>query len=120
MINRLIFWCHSREGGNLCLIKFIEMKNEYFVYILASKKNGTLYLGVTSDIKRRVGEHKSGAIDGFTKKYYIKMLVDFEVHNNDDEAIMREKRLKKWNREWKIRLIEEMNPEWNDLYEDLF
>ena len=96
------------------------MQNQYYVYILASKKNGTLYIGVTNNLKRRVGEHKSGIVEGFTKKYILNRLVYFEIHNDINGAILREKRLKKWNRNWKIRLIEEMNPEWNDLYDDLF
>lgn len=95
------------------------MQKQYYLYILSSKRNGTLYIGTTNDIIRRVGEHKLKLIDGFTKKYSIKMLAYFEIHNNISEAILREKRLKKWNREWKISLIEKMNPEWNDLYEDL-
>ncbi len=96
------------------------MSNQYYVYILASKKNGTLYIGVTNDMMRRVGEHKAGMIEGFTTKYKINKLVYFEAYKNINEAILREKRLKKWNRHWKIKLIEEMNPEWNDLYDDLF
>ena len=96
------------------------MQNQYYVYIIASKRNGTLYIGVTNNLKRRVGEHKSAVIEGFTKKYNLNKLVYFEIHNDINEAILREKRLKKWNRNWKIRLIEEINPEWNDLYEDLF
>jgi putative endonuclease len=96
------------------------MQNHYYIYILASKRNGTHYIGVTNDLKRRVGVHKSAVIDGFTKKYNLNRLVYFEIHNDINEAIKREKRLKKWNRNWKIRLIQEINPEWNDLYEDLF
>jgi len=96
------------------------MQNHYYIYILASKRNGTLYIGVTNNLKRRVGEHKSAVIEGFTKKYNLNRLVYFEIHADINEAILREKRLKKWNRKWKIRLIEEINPEWNDLYEDLF
>jgi len=96
------------------------MINQYYVYILANKKNGTLYIGVTNDLMRRIGEHKSGFIEGFTKKYNIKNLVYFEIYNTINEAIIREKRLKMWNRDWKISLIEKMNPDWNDLYNDLF
>ncbi|MHB9039459.1 MAG: GIY-YIG nuclease family protein [Melioribacteraceae bacterium] len=91
---------------------------QYYVYILSSKRNGTLYIGVTNDLKRRVYEHKNGLIDGFTKKYSIKNLVYYEQTNDIHEAILREKRLKKWNRSWKIKLIEEMNPDWKDLSED--
>jgi putative endonuclease len=96
------------------------MSNHYYVYILSSKKNGTLYVGVTNDLMRRVGEHKLGLIEGFTNKYKINNLVYFETYNDINEAILREKRIKKWNRNWKIKIIEEMNPEWNDLYDDLF
>jgi len=88
----------------------------YFVYILASKKNGTLYIGVTNDLVRRVYEHKEGVIDGFTKKYNVKKLVYYEIHNDIRNAIQREKQIKKWYRKWKIELIEKNNPEWNDLY----
>ena len=89
------------------------------VYILASKRNGTLYVGVTSDLIRRIWQHKSDEIEGFTKKYGVHTLVYFESHESMDDAILREKRLKKWNRDWKIRLIEESNPNWSDLYEDI-
>lgn len=90
------------------------------MYILSSKKNGTLYVGVTNDLMRRIGEHKLGLIEGFTNKYKINKIVYFETYTNINEAILREKRIKKWNRNWKIKLIEEMNSESNDLYEDLF
>jgi len=86
------------------------------VYILASKRNGTLYIGVTSDLVRRVWEHKNNLVDGFTQKYDIHRLVYYELHMDMEEAILREKRLKKWRRAWKIELIEEMNPEWLDLW----
>ena len=89
------------------------------VYILASKPNGTLYIGVTSDLARRVWEHKSDAIDGFTKKYGVHSLVYYEMHDTMPDAILREKQLKHWNRAWKIKLIAEMNPEWRDLYEGI-
>ncbi len=89
----------------------------YFVYILASKRNGTLYIGVTSDLKRRVWEHKNKIIKGFTEKYGVDKLVYYEETNNADSAITREKQLKKWKRKWKIRLIEESNKEWEDLDE---
>ncbi|MHB1687169.1 MAG: GIY-YIG nuclease family protein [Ignavibacteriaceae bacterium] len=92
---------------------------QYYIYILASKKNGTLYIGVTNDLIRRVCEHKEGITEGFTKKYNIKLLVYFEVHSDINEAIKREKALKKWYRKWKIELIEKNNPEWKDLYEEL-
>ena len=85
------------------------------VYILASKPNGTLYVGVTSDLARRIEAHQSGTADGFTKQYGVKTLVYFELHANMYEAIQREKKIKKWNRAWKINLIEKMNPEWRDI-----
>ncbi|MEX2452065.1 MAG: GIY-YIG nuclease family protein [Rhodospirillales bacterium] len=89
------------------------------VYILASGRNGTLYVGVTSDLVRRVWEHRSDAVDGFTKRYGVHQLVYAEFHTTMEEAILREKRLKKWRRAWKIRLIQEANSEWRDLYETL-
>jgi putative endonuclease len=92
---------------------------DYFVYILASEKNGTLYVGVTSNLVKRVFEHKGGLIDGFTKEYNVKRLVYFEQTNNIISAIAREKQLKKWNRSWKIKLIEKDNMQWRDLYLDL-
>jgi putative endonuclease len=92
---------------------------KYCVYILASKRNGTLYIGVTSDLKRRVRQHKNGALEGFTKKYHVHMLVYYECGESIKAAIAREKQLKKWNRKWKLRLIERENPGWNDLYEEL-
>jgi len=83
--------------------------------MLASKRNGTVYIGVTSDLVKRLHQHKRGAIEGFTAKYSVHSLVWYEVHENMESAIMREKRMKKWNRSWKLRLIEEANPDWNDL-----
>jgi len=91
----------------------------YFVYILSSGRNGTLYIGVTSNLVKRIWEHKNQLIDGFTKKYEIHHLVYYEIHENPESAIIREKQIKKWNRLWKIRLIEEKNPEWKDLYQDI-
>ena len=91
----------------------------YYVYILASKRNGTLYIGVTNDLIRRVYEHKNDLINGFAKKYKVHMLVYYEHTNDIYSAIQREKRLKKWERKWKIELIETMNPDWHDLYEEL-
>ena len=87
----------------------------YSVYIMASKKNGTLYIGVTSDLPSRVMQHKNGANEGFTKNYNVKTLVWFENFGEIDRAIQREKTMKKWPRQWKINLIELKNPEWNDL-----
>ncbi|MEA0970596.1 GIY-YIG nuclease family protein [Candidatus Megaera venefica] len=93
------------------------MNNSYWVYILASKRNGTLYVGVTGDLSRRIYEHKENLNDGFTKKYNINQLIYIEEFQDIIEAIHREKCLKKWNRAWKLRLIEEQNPDWRDLYE---
>ena len=98
---------------------FIIKMKQYSVYILASNKNGTLYIGMTNDLRRRVYEHKNHFIDGFTQKYNVDRLVYFEMTNDPQSAILREKRLKKWKRQWKIDLIEQMNPEWKDLYFEL-
>ena len=95
------------------------MGKNYYVYIIASKRNGTLYTGVTNDLKKRVYEHKNDLVKGFTKKYKIHKLVYFELHKDINYAIMREKRIKKWNRKWKLNLIEELNPYWDDLYNNL-
>ena len=89
----------------------------YFVYILASRRNGTLYVGVTNDVMRRTWQHKNDLVEGFTKKYGVHILVWFEMHGDIRDAIAREKRLKRWNRAWKIKLIEESNSGWNDLYD---
>jgi putative endonuclease len=91
----------------------------FFVYIMASQRNGTLYIGVTSDIIKRVWEHKAKVIDGFTKKYDIGLLVYYGCFEDVERAIRREKRLKKYSRQWKMNLIEEKNPQWHDLYESL-
>ena len=96
------------------------METGGFIYIMASQRNGTLYIGVTSDLPGRVWQHKEGAADGFTKKYGCKMLVWFEQHGDIESAIVREQQMKEWQRLWKLRVIEEMNPEWNDLYDGLF
>ena len=92
---------------------------QYFVYILASRRNGTLYIGVTNNLIRRVYEHKNELMPSFTEKYGIHTLVYYEVTENIESAIVREKRLKKWNRDWKIQLIEKKNPQWNDLYDEI-
>jgi putative endonuclease len=89
------------------------------VYILASERNGTLYVGVTNDLARRVWEHKSDAVDGFTRWYGVHRLVYAEFHETMPLAILREKQLKKWRRAWKIELIEQANPEWRELYEEI-
>lgn len=90
--------------------------NTYFIYILASKKNGTLYVGVTNNLKRRVFEHKNNLIEGFSSKYNIHNLVYYEQTTDIKSAIEREKHIKKWNRKWKLELIEKNNSEWRDLY----
>lgn len=95
------------------------MDRSYYVYILASKRNGVLYIGMTNDLARRVFEHKQGTVKGFAKKYHIDKLVYYEQTIDVNEAIMREKRLKKWKRNWKIQLIEQQNPEWKDLYDSI-
>ncbi len=89
------------------------------VYMMASNRNGTLYIGVTSDLIARVWQHKNNVVEGFTKKYETHQLVWYEPHENMESAITREKALKKWNRIWKLRLIEQINPEWQDLYHQL-
>ena len=89
----------------------------FFVYMLASKRNGTLYIGVTSDLIRRVYEHRIKAVPGFTKRYRVDRLVYFEIFDDATSAITREKRVKKWRRDWKIALIEAENPDWRDLFE---
>lgn len=91
----------------------------FYVYILASQRNGTLYTGVTSDLVKRVYEHKSKSANGFTQKYDVDQLVYFEKYAMAEEAITREKRIKEWKRAWKLELIEEDNPEWRDLYADI-
>ncbi len=92
---------------------------KYYVYILTNKKHGTLYIGITSDLIKRTWEHKQKLVSGFTQKYNIDKLVYYEEHNDVSFAIQGEKRLKKWNRSWKIKIIEEQNLEWKDLYYDI-
>lgn len=95
------------------------MERTYWVYMLASARNGTLYIGVTNDLARRVYEHKTRATGGFTARYGVTMLVWSEEHHDINEAIAREKMLKRWRRAWKLDLIESANPDWRDLYLDL-
>ena len=92
---------------------------QYYVYIMASKRNGTLYIGVTGNLLKRVYEHKNDLTAGFTKKYQVHRLVYHEVHIDIQQAITREKQMKKWRRQWKIELIENTNPTWTDLYDVL-
>jgi putative endonuclease len=91
----------------------------YYVYILAGRKDGATYVGITNDLVRRIYEHKTKAVRGFTSKYNITRLVSFEIYDDPLSAISREKELKKWKRSWKIELIEARNPEWQDLYESI-
>ena len=106
---------------HICVIVFTVNSNlnvrtvvKYFVYILASKRNGTLYIGVTNKLERRVYEHKNNIVKGFTSKYSVHQLVYYEETNDIYAALQREKQLKKWNRKWKLALIEKINPDWND------
>ena len=95
------------------------MERQPTLYIMASKPNGTLYIGATSDLVKRVWEHKNNSVDGFTNKYEVHRLVYYELHGDMLSAITREKQLKKWNRAWKLELIEEKNPEWKDLWDEI-
>ena len=91
----------------------------FYVYLLANRRNGTLYIGMTGDLAKRVWMHRVGALPGFTKQYGTKMLVWYEQHETRESAFVRERQIKKWNRAWKLRLIEQMNPLWRDLYDDI-
>ena len=95
------------------------MEKNFYVYILASQRNSTLYIGVTSDLIKRIWEHRNKLVEGFSKKYNVSQLVYYECFQDAEHAIKREKRLKKYNRKWKTDLIEKTNPRWKDLYEDL-
>ena len=95
------------------------MNKQPAVYFLASKRNGTLYVGVTSDLVKRIWEHKNNMLAGFSKRYNVHQLVWHELHDNMESAILREKRLKDWKRAWKLRLIESINPDWHDLYNSI-
>jgi putative endonuclease len=95
------------------------MSKTYYVYMLANRRNGTLYLGVTNNLSRRVYEHKTKSVKGFTSRYGVHMLVWYETYEEIDDAIGREKSLKKWERAWKLKLIEDFNPTWRDLYYEL-
>jgi putative endonuclease len=92
---------------------------QYYVYILASKRNGTLYVGFSDNLIGRVYQHKNGLAEGFTKRYRIKILVYYEQADSKEGALLREKQIKEWHRKWKLELIEKFNPEWKDLYDDL-
>jgi len=93
--------------------------DHYYVYILTNKPNGTLYIGITNNLNRRIWEHKNDLVDGFSSKYRIHRLVWYEEATSPLAAITREKQIKKWNRSWKVRIIEEMNPDWDDLYDSI-
>ncbi|HET7569233.1 MAG TPA: GIY-YIG nuclease family protein [Gammaproteobacteria bacterium] len=95
------------------------MTKQFAVYMLASARNGTLYIGVTSDLVKRIWQHKEKVLEGFTADHDVSRLVYFEMHRDAEAAIQREKQIKKWKRDWKLRLIEENNPQWEDLYEDI-
>ncbi len=97
----------------------VEVNKLFYVYILASKRNGTLYIGITSDLLKRTYKHKNKMLKGFSEKYGVDKLVYYEMYEDALTAITREKRLKKWRREWKLRLIEEKNPIWKDLYNEI-
>jgi putative endonuclease len=101
----------KRESSGLVVNK------QFYVYIMASQRNGTLYTGMTSDLVKRVWQHKEGFVPSFAGKYQVKRLVYFEIHDTAESAIMREKQIKKWRRAWKLELIEERNPGWKDLYD---
>jgi putative endonuclease len=91
----------------------------FYVYLLASRRNGTLYVGMTDDLPKRVWMHRTGVLSGFTKQYGVKMLVWHGQYETRESAFARERQLKKWNRAWKIKLIEQTNPAWRDLYDDI-
>ena len=94
------------------------MEKNFYIYIITNKMNGTLYIGVTSDLFKRIYEHKNKLVEGFSKKYDLRKLVYYEYHPTSESALRREKAMKKWNRHWKLKLINEFNPEWKDLYKD--
>jgi putative endonuclease len=110
---------YPRASGGLMNFKKSSKMKQYYVYILTNKHNRMFYVGFTDDIQRRIGEHKNKKYDGFTKKYNVDKLVYFKTHLTDEDAKSREKRIKRWRREWKIKLIEKVNPEWDDLSKDL-
>ena len=97
----------------------MSQEKQFFVYLLSNKKDGVLYIGVTSNLIRRIYEHKEGSVEGFTKRYHLKKLVYFEEHPDAASAITREKQMKEWKRRWKVDLIEKNNPDWVDLYDSI-
>jgi putative endonuclease len=116
LIFRLI--CSAAKGWNRCCDYMYKTIHQYYLYILSNHKNGTLYIGVTNDLERRMFEHKNKLIEGFTKQYGLNKLIYFETYQYVNDAIEREKNMKKWKRQWKIDLIEKENREWNDLSSD--
>lgn len=114
------FWSPRRKPGSrdFVLLKYLVSKKGY-LYILSSGRNGTLYVGVTSDLVKRIEEHRQKLVEGFTKKYGVTNLVYFETFKDIREAIIRERQIKEWKRKWKTELIQSMNPYWRDLYEDI-
>ncbi len=95
------------------------MEKHFYVYIMTNKKHGTMYIGVTSNIIKRIWEHKNHVVKGFTEKYNLDKLVYYEVHDNAESAIRKEKRLKEWQRLWQVDLVDKFNPEWHDLYDSI-
>lgn len=114
----LLLPCHPALDAGSRNTYYQNVK-DYYVYILASKRNGTLYVGVTDNLQRRVYEHINELLEGFTQKYNVYSLVYFEIYRDINVAILREKRLKRWKRRWKLRLIESKNPDWRDFYKEL-
>jgi putative endonuclease len=113
------FWRESSVFAFSNKIPAMTGEKQPAVYILASKRNGTLYIGVTGHLAQRIWQHRNDVTEGFSKKYQIHMLVYFELHGSMESAILREKQLKKWERRWKIHLIEKANPYWRDLYSEI-
>ncbi len=111
------YWDDRRREYRCVPFRYLSMA--FYVYILASGRNGTLYIGVTNDLVRRVAEHKDGAVEGFTKQYAVNQLVYFEQHDAIEGAILREKQMKAWRRAWKLSLIQDQNRRWRDLYEEI-
>lgn len=111
-------YSHARAGGHP-RTNYIFMSEEFYIYIITNRPNGILYVGVTNNLRRRIYEHKLKLYDGFSKKYNLERLVYYEVYPDPEAAIQAEKRMKKWNRSWKVKRILANNPNWDDLYQDL-
>ena len=112
--------CHPElVSGSRPASAFMKYTKYYYVYILTNRTNEVLYIGVTNNLIRRIGEHKKDSVEGFTKKYKVHKLVYFQQTDNIESAIIREKQIKNWHRQWKINLITKDNPEWNDLYDEI-